>query len=67
MDAVFALSIVVFLPTLVALLLALFPRGSDELIRIVTLVTTAITLILCLWLMVAPFDVTQAEMQQTFN
>ncbi len=67
MDAVFALSIVVFLPTLVALLLALFPRGSDELIRIVTLVTTAITLVLCLWLMVAPFDVTQAEMQQTFN
>ena len=43
---VYALSLVVFLPTLVALLLSFFPKGSDELIKIVTIVATVITLVL---------------------
>ena len=67
MDAVYALSLVVFLPTLVALLLCFFPRGSDDLIKIVTVVTTAVTFVLCLALMVWPFEIGQAQMQQAFS
>ncbi len=67
MDAVFALSLVVFLPTLVALVLPFFPRGSDQTIKIVTLATTAVTFLLCLGLMVVPFTIGQAEMQQVVN
>ena len=67
MEPAFALSLVVFLPTLVALALAVFPKGSDELIKLVTLIATVATLALTVWLVLMPFDVEVGSMQQAFS
>jgi NADH-quinone oxidoreductase subunit M len=67
MDSALALSLVVFLPTFVALALAVFPRGSDELIKLVTLIATTATLALTIWLLLMPFDIAVGSMQETFS
>jgi NADH-quinone oxidoreductase subunit M len=67
MEPAYALSLVVFLPTLVALALAVFPKGSDELVKLVTFITTAATLALTVGLLLLPFDVEIGSMQDAFS
>jgi NADH-quinone oxidoreductase subunit M len=67
MEPAVALSLVVFLPTLVALLLAFVPRGSEELIKLITLIATLVTLALSIGLVLVPFDIQIGSMQQAFS
>src|SRR5947207_13493453 len=46
------MSLVIFLPTVFALALLFFPRGSDEYMRWWSLLGTAVTLVLSLWLFI---------------
>ncbi|MCA9186649.1 MAG: NADH-quinone oxidoreductase subunit M, partial [Planctomycetales bacterium] len=70
------LSFVVFLPALVALLIGVLalaiPKIADEAIRLLTLATTIVVLVLVGWMAVPGdgqfnFDTTQADMQKTFS
>ncbi len=66
-NAVF-LSLVIFLPTLVALLIAFIPKGRVELIRLLTLLATIVVACLTLWMALPGagefrFDASQADMQ----
>ena len=64
MEPAFALSLVIFLPTLVALLLSFAPKGSDEWIKLVTFVATVVPFGLTIGLILMPFDTAQAGLQQ---
>jgi NADH-quinone oxidoreductase subunit M len=46
------MSLVIFVPTLFALVLLFFPRGSDEWMRWWTLLGTAVTFVLSVWLFI---------------
>src|SRR5438876_5820428 len=46
------MSLVIFMPTLFALVLLFFPRGSEEYMRWWSLLGTAVTLVLSLWLFI---------------
>src|SRR5690242_16386987 len=46
------MSVVIFLPTLFALLLLAVPRGQEEVMRWVTLFGTALTLVASAWLLI---------------
>ena len=46
------MSLVIFLPTLFALGLLLFPRGSEEYMRWWALLGTAVTLVVSIWLFI---------------
>jgi NADH-quinone oxidoreductase subunit M len=46
------MSLVIFVPTIFALVLMFFPRGSDEWMRWWTLTGTAVTLVLSLWMFI---------------
>src|SRR6202035_3789817 len=46
------MSVVIFLPSLFALLLLVVPRGRDEVMRWLTLFGTALTLVASLWLLI---------------
>jgi NADH-quinone oxidoreductase subunit M len=46
------MSLVIFVPTLFALALMFFPKGSDEWMRWCSLLGTAVTLVLSLWLFI---------------
>ncbi len=59
-----ALSLVIFLPTLIALLLSFVPKGSDELIKLISLITTIITFGLAIGLILMPFEIELGSMQQ---
>ena len=60
------LSFLVFLPAIVAVVLAFFPKGSDDLIKFVTFVTTLVAFVLGI-VMIRRFDIAEAGMQQVFN
>ncbi len=66
MDNVVLLSFLVFLPVIVAILLAFFPKGSDDLIRFVTFVTTLVAFVFGV-VMIRRFDIGEAGMQQIVN
>lgn len=66
------LSLIIFLPALAAIVVALLPKGRDDLIRGFTLIVTLVTmgLVLLMALPVGPlakFDVTHASMQHVVN
>ena len=69
--ALFALSFIVFLPVLGAIVIAFLPKGWEELIRWFTLGVTIAVLIATLFVFfaqdVTAFDDSVAEMQQVFN
>jgi NADH-quinone oxidoreductase subunit M len=76
--ALWPLTAIVFLPTLVALVLALpvIPKAREEAIRWITLLTTAVVFLLSLWMAwpqlfgaagPAQFQVGQADMQLVVN
>ena len=72
--AVILLSLIVFLPSLAALVLALFiPKEKTEVIRLFTLGTTAVVMVLSLWLLLpggegaVRFQPLTAEMQNAFT
>lgn len=67
MEPVFTLSLIIFLPTIVAVLLAFVPKGSDELVKLISLITTLVTLGLTAMWILGPYDVQQAELQQTVS
>jgi len=67
MDAVFLLSLIVFLPVIGAIVIAFLPKNSVEMIRYVTLAVTVLVLALVCGAMWAPFEVGAAKMQQAFN
>ncbi|MCA9171493.1 MAG: NADH-quinone oxidoreductase subunit M, partial [Planctomycetales bacterium] len=67
MEPAAALSLVIFLPTIVALLLSFAPKGSDEWVKLVTFVTTVVTLGLTIGLILMPFDTAQGELQQAVS
>ena len=62
-DPVYALSLVVFLPALVAVFMTLLPKGSDDLVKLITFVTTVATLVLVAVFMLSPFDLADGGMQ----
>ena len=62
-DPVYALSLVVFLPALVAAFMTLLPKGSDDLVKLITFVTTVATLVLVAVFMLSPFDLADGGMQ----
>jgi NADH-quinone oxidoreductase subunit M len=64
MEPSLALSLVIFLPTLVALVLAFMPSGSDDWMKLVTVITTLVTLGLSVGLILVPFDTDQGALQQ---
>ncbi len=65
------LSLLVFLPTFAALVLALFPRVTDDAYKLITLAATIVTFMLSLGLFVqgneVNFQAGVAEMQNLFN
>ena len=63
--ALFLVSLTVFLPTLVAIILSVIPKGSDELIKMITMATTLATFGLTLLLM-WNFKLGEAGMQLAF-
>ncbi len=72
--AVILLSLIVFLPSLAALVLALFiPKEKTEVVRLFTLGTTAVVMVLSLWLLLpggegaVRFQPLTAEMQNAFT
>ena len=70
-DATF-LSLIVFLPTLAAVIIAFLPKGQTELIRLCTLGTTIAVAVLTLLMAFSQsgtyaFDTSQANMQHTFQ
>ncbi len=67
MEPVFTLSLIIFLPTIVAILLSFVPKGSDELVKLISLITTLVTLGLTAMWILGPYDVQQADLQQTVS
>ncbi|MCA9198372.1 MAG: hypothetical protein KDA87_12570, partial [Planctomycetales bacterium] len=61
------ISLVVFFPTVVALLLAFVPKGSDDLIKLITLVATIVTFGGVVGVMMLPFDIEVAGLQNAFS
>jgi NADH-quinone oxidoreductase subunit M len=61
------LSLIIFLPSLVALLLSFVPDNNDELLKMITLVTTIVTFVLACGSLLWPFDTEAAGMQQVVN
>ena len=70
-DPAVYLSLLVFLPALAALVLALFPRVTDDAYKLITLAVTIVTFMLSLGLLVqgneVHFEAGVAEMQNLFN
>jgi len=66
MNDTFLLSSIVFLPTVGALLLMLFDRKAEEAMRYFSLVITAITFVLTLF-MLGRFDASNPEIQMAFS
>jgi NADH-quinone oxidoreductase subunit M len=70
-DPAVLLSLIVFLPTLGALVLALVPRGNDETIKFISLGFTILTFVLTLMLFfgdrAVDFDASLARMQDMFS
>jgi NADH-quinone oxidoreductase subunit M len=58
-----SLSLVIFLPTVVAILLSFVPKGSDDLVKMVTLITTILTFGLTIGLIMLPFEIQIGSMQ----
>ncbi|MEZ6120391.1 MAG: NADH-quinone oxidoreductase subunit M [Pirellulaceae bacterium] len=61
------ISLVVFFPTVIALLLAFVPKGSDDLIKLITLVATIVTFCGVVGVMMLPFDIEVAGLQNAFS
>ena len=51
---------------IVAIVLSLFPKGSDDVLKLVTFVTTVITFIASIFLVLNPFDTSEATLQNAF-
>jgi NADH-quinone oxidoreductase subunit M len=67
MNPPLTLSLIIFLPTIVAILLALVPKGSDELVKLISLITTLVTLALtALWILL-PFNTDLPMVQNTVS
>ena len=66
MDNVALLSLLVFIPAFAAVLLAFFPKGSDEFMKLFTFVTTLVAFVLGV-VVIRRFDIAEAGMQQVFN
>lgn len=63
MENIWLISLTVFLPTLVAIGLSFIPKGSDELIKLITLVTTIVTFGLVIGCVMVPFQLDIAGIQ----
>lgn len=66
MEPVFALSLVIFLPTIVAILLSFAPKDSDDLVKLITFITTVVTLVLTGMFILQPFDLAEPGLQLSF-
>lgn len=64
---IFVFSLLVFVPAFVAAIMALFPKGTDDFAKFVTLGTTIFALVIAVLFVMMPFDVGQPAMQQVFN
>ena len=67
MDNIWLISLTVFLPTLVAIGLSFVPKGSDELIKFITLVTTIVTFGMVVGCIMMPFDLDATGIQNAFS
>ncbi len=66
------LTAIIFTPALAAIVVALLPKSQIELIRLVTLVTTAVVMLMTLWMAwpggsALQFDVARSDMQLLSN
>ena len=67
MNDIWLISLTVFLPTLVAIGLSFVPKGCDELIKLISLVTTIVTFGLIVTGIMLPFNLDSPEMQNAFS
>jgi NADH-quinone oxidoreductase subunit M len=75
-DSILLLSLIIFLPAIGALLVALLPKGQDDLFKRVSLGVTVIVFLLTVWIAIPAgndgasstrFVMGEAEMQQAFS
>ena len=64
---ILVLSLLIFVPAVVAAVLALLPKGTDDFCKFITLATTMFVMGFAVLFVLMPFDIGQPAMQQVFN